>query len=222
MRGYHIVLEGPDAAGKKTQSELLVSWLNETLIVPPGRAIRMSFPQYGRPFGRLVRQYLDGNSPSQDPYYAALLYAADRAESTREIAEELGRGNWVVCDRYVESNIAHQSARMDSAVEQERLALWVRETEYGLLGILPADLTILLNVPYELCHKKAQERRKAHEQDIHEDDENHLRKAWEQYQMMADTGQWPVITCTDKKGELLSREAIAVEIQDVIRTRLNV
>jgi len=210
-RGLHIVLEGPDASGKKTQSERLV----ERLIAADIDAIRVAFPQYDEPYGRLIREYLDGESLSHDPLYASILYAADRREKAPFIREQLQDGNWVICDRYVESNLAHQVARVHSAVERERLAKWINTTEYDVLGTPRADLTILLNVNYQICHEKARERRNA-AVDIHEQDEEHLRLSWERYQQLAKEGAWPVVNCSPH-GVLLSREAISDLIWDIVQ-----
>lgn len=211
-RGLHIVLEGPDASGKKTQSELLVKRLTEV----GNEAMRISFPDYEAPYGRLVRQYLDHKSPSADPAYASILYAADRREKAPEITHALEGGIWVVCDRYVESNLAHQVARAEGKEAQQELAAWILDTEYDILGIPRADLTILLNVAYEICHQKAAERADWNV-DRHEQDGEHLRLAWEQYQQLAKDGNWPVVNCSPA-GILLSREEIHEQIWQVVQT----
>jgi len=212
-RGLHIVLEGPDASGKKTQSTLLVEHLNASGIV----AERISFPQYDSPYGHLITQYLEGKSPSKDPVYASMLYAADRALIAPKLIEKLDAGTWIICDRYTESNLAHQVANLKETdtLTDDTMAQWILETEYEVLGIPRANTTILLNVPFELCLKKAAERKIAEGRagaiDIHEDSTHHIRKAWEQYQKLAAQNAWPVVDCAPE-GELLRREVIAGEI----------
>lgn len=207
-RGLHIVLEGPDASGKKTQTELLV----QKLLSEGQEAVRISFPEYEAPYGQLVRQYLDHKSPSADPAFASILYAADRREKVPFIQETLKAGTWLVCDRYVESNLAHQVARAATPEAGAELAVWILNTEYEILGIPRANLTILLNVDYEICHQKAAERGAV---DRHEQDDQHLRLAWEQYQKLAKEGNWPVVNCSPE-GVLLSREDIAAKIWGVV------
>jgi dTMP kinase len=215
QRGFHIVLEGPDAAGKKTQTERLV----QRLITEGQPAVRIEFPAYDQPYGRLVRQYLDHQSPSADPAYAAILYAADRREAVPHIQEQLAQGVWVVCDRYTASSLAHQVARVEGAdpLKQKELADWILETERSVLSIPEPDLTILLNVDPELCHSAAASRGAV---DRHEKDDQHLRMAWEQYQKLAKDGKWPVVQCSEK-GALLSREEIHEQIWVVVRSALN-
>jgi len=216
--GLHIVLEGPDASGKKTQSTLLVEHLNATGIA----AERISFPQYESPYGKLITQYLEGRSPSIDPVYASILYASDRALIAPKIREKLSQGTWIICDRYVESSLAHQVAHLEETdiLTDDTLSNWIIETEYEVLGIPRANHSILLNVPFELCVRKAAERKVAEGRagvvDIHEDDKRHLEKAWQLYQKMAAQNAWPVVNCAPE-GELLPREQIAAQIFDLVQ-----
>jgi len=217
-RGLHIVLEGPDASGKKTQSTLLVEHLNAEGIT----AERISFPQYESPYGKLITQYLEGRSPSVDPVYASILYAADRALIAPKIREKLDAGTWIICDRYVESSLAHQVANLkeNNTLTDDTLANWIIETEYETLAIPRANHTMLLNVPFELCVKKAAERKiaegRAGAVDIHEDSDRHMKKAWELYQKMAAQNAWPVVDCAPS-GDLLPREVIAAQIWDLVQ-----
>jgi dTMP kinase len=216
MKPLHIVLEGPDASGKKTQSTLLV----ERLRAEGMAAERLSFPQYEEPFGHLITQYLEGNSPSTDPAYASILYAADRASAAPKIRELLAAGTWVICDRYVESNQAHQVANLPEnyRLTPDAFIKWIAETEYNVLKIPRADHTILLNVPFELAVQKAAERKAAEQRtnvDIHEENTNHMKRAWELYQSLAKTGNWPVIDCAPM-GVLLPREEIAEMVWGVV------
>lgn len=215
-------MEGPDASGKKTQSTLLV----EHLVGEGKSAVRVSFPKYESPFGQLITQYLEGHSPSKDPAYASILYAADRALEAPNIRENLEKGIWVVCDRYVESNLAHQVSNLKEtdALTGDALGQWITKTEYEVLNIPRADLTILLNVPFELCLQKAAERKAASgsdKRDILEEDALHIKKAWQEYQKLAQKGNWPVINCAPE-GTLLPREEIAEMIWKTVTERFGV
>ena len=100
-----IVLEGGDGTGTTTQLKRLGESL-ERLGVPhwitaePTRA----------PEGLIIRRILSGEL-SREPGTLARLFAADRNEHLRGeggILEHLGRGEVVVCDRYVLSSLAYQ------------------------------------------------------------------------------------------------------------------
>jgi dTMP kinase len=100
-----IVLEGGDGAGTTTQLKLI------------GEALRRAGAPYwttseptDRPEGLLIRRILSGELP-RDPGTLARLFAADRNEHLKGeggILERLGRGEIVVCDRYVLSSLAYQ------------------------------------------------------------------------------------------------------------------
>ena len=78
-----------------------------------------------------------------------LLFAADRVEHSRDIESHLARREHVVCDRYVLSSIAYQSA--SSGVTAERVIDANR-------GIAVPDLTLLLDVPVDACLARLRER----------------------------------------------------------------
>ena len=120
-----IAIEGIDGSGKGTQTRLL-----EKRLANEGWGVSMfSFPRYNETFfGREVGNYLDGKFgglEAVDPKFSSLLYALDRYETAPLIEEALARGNIVICDRYVGSNIAHQCARVPKNKVTE-MATWIR------------------------------------------------------------------------------------------------
>jgi dTMP kinase len=100
-----IVLEGVDGAGTTTQ----LARIDEALSLA-GVAHWKTAEPTGRPEGRLIRSILGGELGA-DPGTVAHLFAADRHEhlfGSGGIVERLGRGEAVVCDRYVLSSLAYQ------------------------------------------------------------------------------------------------------------------
>jgi dTMP kinase len=105
------------------------------------------FPQYNSWFGKMVGQFLNGDfGPHQDPHFTALLYAGDRFESKGPIVSALEQGQIVITDRYVGSNLAHQTART-SPEEREAFRAWIEHLEYGIYGLPKEDLVLYLRVP---------------------------------------------------------------------------
>src|SRR5271169_6709206 len=139
-RGKLIALEGIDGSGKRTQLDLLARALGAQ-----GRAtLQISFPRYESSFGKLVARYLNGEFGSLetvDPHLSALLYAGDRLEAKPELESALAAGKIVLADRYVGSNLAHQSERVPPERRDEFLA-WLRHLEYGLYGLPVEDLVV--------------------------------------------------------------------------------
>src|SRR6266700_1456364 len=107
------------------------------------------FPQYDSWFGRMVGQFLNGelgNLDAVDPHFSALLYAGDRFEAKPQMESALQEGKIVLVDRYIGSNLAHQTARVPA---ENRVALrgCIEQFEYGLFGLLWCDLIFYLRVP---------------------------------------------------------------------------
>src|SRR5712691_12935245 len=108
--GKLIAIEGIDGSGKRTQVELLTLSLKARgqSVFPTG------FPQYDSWFGKMVGQFLNGELgplESVDPHFTALLYAGDRFEAKPRLETALDEGKIVLVDRYIGSNLAHQTAR---------------------------------------------------------------------------------------------------------------
>jgi dTMP kinase len=146
-RGKLIALEGIDGSGKGTQLDLLASELDRRGL----DTFRISFPRYESFYGKLVGRYLNGDFGSLDavdPHLSALLYAGDRLEAKPEIEAALSAGKIVLADRYIGSNMAHQSARVPPEQREEFFA-WLKRLEYGLYALPMEDLVVYLRVPVQ-------------------------------------------------------------------------
>src|SRR5437763_9041297 len=92
-----------------------------------------AFPQYDSWFGKMVGQFLNGDFgplDTLDPHFTALLYAGDRFESKPRLESALQAGKIVLVDRYIGSNLAHQTAR----VAPEKRAEFRRRSEERRVG----------------------------------------------------------------------------------------
>lgn len=105
QQGKFITFEGPEGSGKSTQGRLLVRYLQSRGY----RAIFLREPGATALGEKIRRILLDKNSPRIYPLPEMLLYMAARAELVREaIRPALGKGYFVVCDRFVDSTLAYQ------------------------------------------------------------------------------------------------------------------
>ncbi|NOZ80811.1 MAG: dTMP kinase [DPANN group archaeon] len=224
MRGKLIVIDGSDASGKKTQTQLLVRRLEDE-----GHRVKtMDFPRYSSFFGKLIARYLNGDFGTLAevrPELASLLYALDRADQKQTIKDWLDQGNLVVLDRYTESNMGYQAAKIDDPAEKAAFIEWVKQLEREQLGIPSSDLVIYLLVPEEVTAKLIQGREgkayiKDHARDIHEQDRTYQQKVIESYIELCRTEGWQQIDCTDK-GRMLAKEAVAEKVWDVVKTALS-
>ena len=104
-KGYFVSLEGPDGAGKTTQGIRLATTVRalgiETILTrEPG----------GTTLGDAVRKILlDPTFQEIVPLTEVFLYAAARAQLYHEvIAPGLAAGNFLLCDRFIDSTLAYQ------------------------------------------------------------------------------------------------------------------
>lgn len=215
-----ITFEGIDGSGKGT----LAAALRHELQAKGERAVVFSFPQYGRnPFADEVARYLNGGVDvhgRDSARYAALLYAADRAAARAEIESLLERGAYVICDRYVESNLAHQVARGQSANRAE-LKKWMREVEYDGFAMPKPDRIFLLDVAVDLARKRVRAKSKRaytdDAEDIHEKDEGYLNRTRSAYLELAaeDPIKWRVLAVADGDTEHTPVELVHACLNDI-------
>jgi dTMP kinase len=134
--GRFVVLEGGDGSGKSTQAARLARWLREQ-----GVAVVETFEPGAGATGALLRDLLLHGPEAVTPVAEALLMAADRAQHVAtEIAPALGRGDWVVCDRYVPSSLVYQGVVRGVGVDV------VEQLSAVATGGLAPDVVLVLDV----------------------------------------------------------------------------
>lgn len=204
-RGKLIALEGIDGSGKATQADLLARAF-DARGVPYAR---FSFPRYNSSFGRLVGRFLNGefgNLQTVDPHFSALLYAGDRFEAKEEVNTALSSGRIVLADRYVGSNLAHQTARVAEANRKEFLE-WLRHLEYDLYELPHEDVVVYLHLrPTEaqrLVSSKAARSYTRRTLDLQEADGSHLKQAQQVYEALAGEPNWVTVECFDGAADAI-------------------
>lgn len=226
-KGILIVIEGSDGSGKATQLELLKNHL-ESKEVP---LQIVDFPQYQSSFfGKMIASFLRGEYGSLDqvdPHLISVIYAMDRQQAKQKIDKWLNEGFIIIANRYANSNMAHQTARLPKEKREEFLK-WLNELEYQINKIPKEDLVMYLHVPFQISQelilrKNKTQRIYAHgkAKDIAEENLEHLRKTEEAYQQLAQKNpHWVTIECINKEGELKSKEEIHQAIvQEIDRFR---
>lgn len=149
-----VVIEGLDGAGKSTQIALLGQYFEQK-----GMAWEyVHFPRVDSPFfGELVARFLRGElGPLHqvDPYVVALIYAADRMDSAKQLLQWQQQGRVVLLDRYVYSNVAFQCAKIADADKRKALRDWILELEYVRMGIPRPTLNVFLDVPFNFTEDR--------------------------------------------------------------------
>lgn len=213
-----IVLEGLDACGKSTQTELLIDNLKQKNI----RVEWKRFPGYEvTPAGRRIAAYLRGefgDFHKMDPKMIAALYAADRLQQSEEIEQMRRHNDVVIFDRGVTSNLIYTPARSTDPETQKELETYVEQLEYEVFGFPRESLVLFLDASFEARAKiHAAKGRTA---DLHESDETYLKQVREVANTRCETDfRWQRVT-VDRNGELLRREDIAQEILNLVLEKL--
>ena len=142
MRGRFISFEGIDGAGKSTQHAWVVDHLRRQ-----GKTVVATREPGGTPLGEKLRALLLAE-PMHLETEALLMFAARREHVAQVIEPALARGEWVICDRFVDASFAYQGG--GRGLDWEKLQLlsnWV-------LGELQPDLTLIFDAPVEIAQKR--------------------------------------------------------------------
>jgi len=136
-RGKFIAFEGGEGAGKSTQARLLAQTLGAR-----GIDCVVTREPGGTSGAEAIRALLLGTDG--EGWHAraeALLFAAARSDHVeRKILPALDAGQWVICDRFVDSSRAYQGGA-GGLGDADVMALH----RVGSHGLLP-DLTVLIEV----------------------------------------------------------------------------
>lgn len=221
--GKLIAIEGIDGSGKHTQVELLKNALTSR-----GRHTYVTgFPIYDSWFGKMVGQFLNGELgllEEVDPHFTALLYAGDRFEAKGQIEEALAAGKIVLADRYIGSNMAHQTARV-APEERSEFLKWIEHLEYQIYGLPRESVVLYLRVPPLQAQKQvAQKTARTYTpatHDLQEGNLRHLEDAAEMYDALSKRANWVTVECFDAAHQSMRPpEAIAMEILAAVETIL--
>jgi len=136
VSGRFIVIDGVDGAGKSTQALRLVNYYKSR-----GAAVEHLREPGGTCYGEAIRAILLSKEYPRGAAAEALGFFAARAQLLEErILPSLERGEIVICERWVSSTYAYQSAAflLDSKFVERLEALVVRRNP---------DLLIILDLP---------------------------------------------------------------------------
>lgn len=205
-RGRFITLEGGEGAGKSGHATRLAEWLKGE-----GVDVLVTREPGGSPRAEALREMLlSGRFVVQGPETEALVFALARADHlATKIRPALSQGNWVICDRFMDSTRAYQGTAGVSAALLDLIDAIV-------VGDDRPDLTLILDVPAGEGLKRA--RKKKPSPDRFESDGVELHEA-RRKAFLAIAKREPkrcvVIDATRDKAE------VAEAIRRAVATRLN-
>lgn len=221
-----ISIEGIDGSGKETQAKLLKERLNNL----GWEAEVYSFPNYDSNSFAIkgIREILDGSIEKyrkdfmDNTYAISSIYALDRFLSIEKI---LGKNKnnkdnkrIVIFDRYVESNMCYQSAKMyKKNIDKKDIlqrAKWIYDLEYNRFKLPKPDLTLFINISAESSEKlrKNREFKSGTSKDIYEENFSFLKKIEEISIFLSKEFNWKKIDCSDDEHNISPIEEIADNI----------
>ena len=221
-----IAIDGVDASGKQTHTELLAEHLKSL----GKKVVRLSFPMYNSESSALVKLYLNGdlgkNAEDVDAYAASTFFAADRFVTYRmdwgkyyEDSETV-----IIADRYVSSNMIHQASKITDFAEKDKFLDWLYDFEFNLYKIPKPDMTIFLDMPPKYSRILIEGRNNKfsgnEKLDIHERDFSYLEKSYENAKYVAEKFGWHKVPCV-KDGEIRPIADIQKDIVEITGKIIN-
>ena len=220
MPGRLIVLEGVDGSGKATQAGLLY----EALRRGGTQTMKITFPRYESDSSALIRMYLHGafgqNVNDVNAYAASAFFTVDRYASYRtDWGAFYTEGGTVVADRYTTSNAVHQCAKLPRT-EWDAYLNWLFDFEYRKIAIPKPDLVVYLDVAPDVSERLMERRYRGDEskKDLHEKDQEYLRRSREAGQYCIRKFGWRHVNCT-QNGAMRPPEEIHEIILSMIAER---
>ncbi len=218
-----IVIEGLDGSGKSTQLKLLTAHFDQLGV----KYQHIHFPVMDEGYyGQLTAEFLRGDLGSLDqvhPKIAALIFAENRREQMHRVQQWLATGQVVIADRYVNSNIAFQCAKLTSAPQKQQLKKWILEFEYMHNQLPRPAFSLFLDVPFAAIKRSLNNQREGDDRaylqgksDIHEDSLDLQEKVRQEYlQMVQEQADFDLIRCADESGNYLPPEQIHEAIKQM-------
>jgi dTMP kinase len=150
-RGHFITLEGGEGAGKSTLARALSERLDAA-----GLKARTTREPGGSPKAEAIREMiLAGQARDYGPFAEALMFSAARIDHIDSlIRPALERGEWEICDRFIDSTRVYQGVlgQIDKALLAELEAVTIS-------GLMP-ELTLILDLDPEIGLARAAKRRR--------------------------------------------------------------
>lgn len=151
MTGKFITLEGIEGAGKSTIAQFIQTYLQSK-----NHTVVMTREPGGTPLAEKIRALvLQPNLEPIAPETELLLMFAARAQHCAQVIRpSLARGDWVVCDRFLDATYAYQAGGRGISVNA------IDQLAQLTVADLQPHCTFLLDVPVEIGLQRARSRGK--------------------------------------------------------------
>jgi dTMP kinase len=189
----------------------------------------LQFPRYSATtFGSAIGDFLNGRFGALNevhPQLAAVLYAGDRYESRTVLMRMMEENDVVVLDRFVGSNLAHQSAKLEGDA-RTALIEWIAKIEFEVFALPRPVLTILIDMSSqmsrELVSRKAARDYTTQEADLQESDLPYLEKVRRCYLALAHSRlDWRTVHGLNDDESLKSIDEVGDEILAIVKLQIS-
>ena len=209
MRGHFITFEGGEGSGKSTHAATLAQRLKSL-----GVEVVLTREPGGSTGAEIIRHILlSGIAKPLGAETEAILFAAARDDHVRNtILPALKAGQWVICDRFIDSTRVYQGALGN--VDQ-RL---IRSLERVTVGPAVPELTFILDVPAQVGLARAKSRRGKDVADRFEAELNEFHEKLRQAYRALATDEPKRCIVVDGRAP---REVVAGRIWSIVQERLH-
>jgi dTMP kinase len=209
LSGHFITFEGGEGSGKSTHAAMLAAKLKAM-----DHSVVLTREPGGSTGAEIIRHILlSGVAKPLGADTEAILFAAARDDHVQTmILPALSAGQWVICDRFIDSTRVYQGAlgHVDPGL--------IRSLERVTVGAAMPDLTFILDVPAKIGLARAKVRRGTKTVDRFEAESlEYHEKLRQAYRALAD--QEPK-RCFVIDGRA-PREVVADRIWDTVSQRLH-
>lgn len=148
-QGFFLTLEGMEGVGKSTCLKFISKYLQKKQV-----PFIVTREPGGTPLSEKIRELVLGKQfPDITRDTELLLFFAARAQHVQTvIMPALEKGQWVVCDRFVDTTYAYQGE--GRGIAKEHIAV----LERWLLGHFRPNLTLLFDAPVNLALSRTRRR----------------------------------------------------------------
>jgi len=183
MRGKFFTFEGIDGSGKTTISKMVYEELRKKWDVVLTKEPTDSW------LGKSVEKAIE---EKKDAITISLLFMADRNEHLKDIHKWIEEGKVVLCDRYMDSTFAYQSAHLDDVMDNP--LRWLKGVHAPFL--IKPDKTFLFIIEPSKAISRIKRKKTFFE------NESFLEKVQEYYLVLSKEKRFVKLDATKSKEEL--------------------
>ena len=183
MRGKFFTFEGIDGSGKTTISKMVYEELRKKWDVVLTKEPTDSW------LGKSVEKAIE---EKKDAITISLLFMADRNEHLKDIHKWIEEGKVVLCDRYMDSTFAYQSAHLDDVMDNP--LRWLKGVHAPFL--IKPDKTFLFVIEPSKAISRIKRKKTFFE------NESFLEKVQEYYLVLSKEKRFVKLDATKSKEEL--------------------